>query len=207
MKCNFCLSLVVSIATSIPSGLTVHAQGIASPAKTASGTSLLSASQQRSLKSLGIKIAVPRYVPMGFRVVAVTTEPCRPGSTVDANGVCRFGPEYTVVYGNARNNCFVVSGTGGGIGGPGGRFTRAVNTKLLGRVDVNVGTGNAAPMTAAIANTPQENVWTFPAGTSPFYSVGTMVDNRARSLTTCSQGAYMTPNELIKIVQSLEWLP
>ncbi len=195
MKYTICLSLVVGIASLIPSALPVQAQ-----------SSQLSASQQKSLKSLGIKIAIPRYVPQGFRVVTVKTEPCRAGSSVNANGVCRFRPDYTVVYGNAQNHCFAVNAIGGGIGGPSGRYTRAVNTKLLGKVDVNIDTGSGEPMSDAIANTPQENVWTFPAGKSPFYSVGTMIDNRARSATTCSKEAFMTPNELIKIVQSLDWL-
>jgi hypothetical protein len=197
MKYTLCLSLVVSIATFVPTASSVHAQ---------SGPSLLSASQQKSLKSLGIKIAIPQYVPQGFRVVSVKTEPCRAGSSVNANGVCRFGPNYTVVFGNAENHCFAVDATGGGLGGPDGRYTRKVNTKLLGKVDVNVGTGSGETMTTAIANTPQEHVWTFPAGKSPFYSVGTTIDNRIRSTTTCSKEAFMTPNELIKIVQSLEWV-
>jgi hypothetical protein len=197
MKYTLCLSLVVGIASFIPSALPAHAQN---------GGNLLSASQQRSLKSLGIKIAIPQYVPQGFRVVSVKTEPCRRGDRIDANGVCRFGPDYTVVYGNARNHCFAVSAIGGGLGGPNGRYTREVNSKILGKVDVNVGMGSGERMTAAIANTPNENVWTFPAGKSPFYSVGTTIDNRARAATTCNKAAFMTPNELIKIVQSLEFL-
>ncbi len=197
MKYNICLSLIVSIASLIPSALPADAQ---------SGPSLLSTSQKASLKSLGIKIAIPRYVPQGFRVVTIKTEPCSAGTPVDANGVCRFRPSYAVLYRNAQNHCFAVNAIGGGIGGPSGRYTREVNTKLLGKVDVNVGTGSGEPMTAAIANTPNENVWTFPAGKSPFYSVGTTIDNRTRSTTTCSKEAFMTPNELIKIVQSLEWL-
>jgi len=197
MKYTLCLSLVVGIASFIPSALPAHAQN---------GGNLLSASQQRSLKSLGIKIAIPQYVPQGFRVVSVKTEPCRRGDRIDANGVCRFGPDYTVVYGNARNHCFAVSAIGGGLGGPSGRYTREVNSKILGKVDVNVGMGSGERMTAAIANTPNENVWTFPAGKSPFYSVGTTIDNRARAATTCNKAAFMTPNELIKIVQSLEFL-
>jgi hypothetical protein len=199
MKFTTCLSLLSLLTLTAAVAAPVYSQSNSNP-------SLLSASQQRSLKSLGIKIAIPRYVPQGFRVVTIRTEPCRAGSSVDANGVCRFRPDYTVVFGNAENHCFAVSGTGGGIGGPGGRYTREVNSKILGKVDVNVGTGSGEPMTAAIANTPQDHVWTFPAGKSPFYSVGTTIDNRARSATTCNKAAFMTPNELIKIVQSLEFL-
>ena len=198
MKFTTCLSLLSLLTLTAAVAAPVYSQSNSNP-------SLLSASQQRSLKALGIKIAIPQYVPQGFRVVSVRTEPCRAGSSVDANGVCRFGPQYTVVYGNARNHCFAVNATGGGLGGPSGRYTRDFNSEILGKMDVNVGTGSGEPMTAAIANTPHENVWTSYAGKSPFYSVGTTIDNRARSATTCNKAAFMTPNELIKIAQSLEF--
>lgn len=203
MKYTVCLSLVVSIASLISSTLPAYAQ---------SGHSLLSASQKASLKSLGIKVAIPRYVPQGFRVVAIKTEPCRAGEQADANGVCRFRPNYAVLYRNAQNQCFVVDAIGGGIGGPNGRYTRAVNTKTLGMVDVNIDISNGAtsePITSAIASTPQKRLWSFPAGNSPFYAVATLEGkaNRISSMITCSTEAHMTPNEFTKIVRSLDWLP
>lgn len=212
LKYTICLSLVASIASFIPSALSVDAQTNQSQARTASGHSLLSTSQKESLKSLGIKIAIPRYVPQGFRVVTIKTEPCRASERADANGVCRFRPSYAVLYRNAQNHCFVVDAIGGGIGGPDGRYTRAVNTKILGMVDVNIDTSNGAmsePITTAIANTPQKRLWTFPAGKAPFYAVGTLEGkaNRISSTITCSTEAHMTPNEFTKIVQSLDWLP
>lgn len=200
MKNAICLSLAVSLTSLITSALPAHAQ---------TGHNLLSTSQKASLKSLGIQIAIPKYVPQGFRVTAIRTEPCRAGDRRDANGVCRFGPEYTVLYRNSQNHCFVVNAVGGGIGGPSGQYTRAVNTRLLGSVDVNVGRGMGEPITEAIANTPQALLWTFPAGNSPFYQVATRQGrgDRIESTATCSTRAFMTPNELTKIVQSLDWLP
>ena len=176
------------------------------------GHSLITPSLQKSLKSLGIKIAIPQYVPKGFRVATIKTEPCPAGTPVNANGVCRFRPSYAVLYRNAQNHCFAVNAIGGGIGGPNGRYTRAVNTKILGMVDVNVDTSNGAAsqsITTAIANTPQKHLWTFPAGNSPYYQV-TTIEGKANwisSTITCSTRAYMTPKEFTKIVQSLEWLP
>ncbi|WP_434686509.1 hypothetical protein [Pseudanabaena minima] len=200
MKNAICLSLAVSLTSLLPAAFPAHAQ---------SGHNLLSASQKASLKSLGIKVAIPKYVPQGFRVAAIRTEPCRAGDQRDANGVCRFGPDYTVLYRNSQNHCFVVRATGGGIGGPSGQYTRAVDTNLLGKVDVNVGIGMGEPITEAIANTPQANLWTFPAGNSPFYAVATRQGrgDQIDSTATCSTRAHMTPNKFIKIVQSLEWLP
>jgi hypothetical protein len=180
------------------------------PSVTANGHRLINSSFSGELKSLGIKIALPQYVPKGFWAAAVRTEPCRPGDKVDANGVCRFGPEYTVIYRNPQNHCFAVNAVGGGVGGPGGRYTRTINTQLLGKVEVNINRGMGEPMTEAIANNPQENVWSSPAGQSPFYSVRTLdskAANRINAAIICSDTAYMTPNEFIKIVQSLESLP
>ncbi|MFM7601321.1 MAG: hypothetical protein ACKO7R_09010 [Pseudanabaena sp.] len=74
-------------------------------------------------------------------------------------------------------------------------------------MDVNIGIdkdgGEPKPITSAIANTPQKKLWIFPAGNSPFYAMSTVDD----WVDTCSARAYMTPNEFIKIVQSLDWLP
>jgi hypothetical protein len=192
--------------------LPAYAQTNQSQARTTSGHSLLSTSQKESLKSLGIKIAIPRYVPQGFRVVAIKTEPCRAGERADANGVCRFRPSYAVLYRNAQNHCFAVDAIGGGVGGPSGRYTYETTTKLFGKVDVNIGvsrTGTSEPITSAIANTPQKLLWTFPAGNSPFYAVATLEGkaNRISSTITCSTEAHLDLNEFAKIVRSLDWLP
>ncbi len=211
MKYTACLSLLLTIANLIRSGLPAYAQSSQSQARTVSGHSLLSASQKKSLKALGIRIAIPQYVPQGFRVVTIKTEPCPVGASVDTNGVCRFRPSYVVLYRNAQNHCFAVNAIGGGIGGPDGRYNRAINTKILGRVDVNIDISRGAasePITEAIAKTPQKYLWNFPAGKSPFYQVAT-IEGKANWISptiTYSTEAHMTPNEFIKIVQSLDWL-
>ncbi len=213
MKYVVCLSLVLSIASVIPSVLPASAQSNQTQAnKSTNGHSLIDPALKKFLKSINIKIAIPQYVPKGFRVAKVKTEPCPDNVPVDAKGVCRFRPSYAVLYRNAQNQCFAVSAIGGGIGGPDGRYTRRVNTKILGMVDINVDTATDAPsepMTEAIANTPQKHLWTFPAGDSPYYQVSTIEgkDNWISSTIPCSSRAYMTPKEFTKIVQSLEWLP
>jgi hypothetical protein len=178
------------------------------PSAKANGHSLLSASDQETLKSLGIKIAIPQYVPQGFRVETIVAKPC----TKADKKFCRGEPSYTVVYGNPQNHCFAVDAVSGGVGGPGsGRYNRAVDTKLLGKVDVAVDLGSRDPIqgsiTEEIANVPQKNIQTLAGSEPPFYGVTTMIDNRVKSTTTCGTEAFMTPNEFIKIVQSLEFLP
>jgi hypothetical protein len=167
------------------------------PLVTASGHSLLSASNQESLKSLGMKVAIPQYVPQGFQTADIKTKPC----TASDKKFCRSDPQYEVKYRNGENHCFSVSAVSGGVGGPdGGRYNRAIDTKLFGKVNVAVDMRNRdrimEPMTEDIANTPQKDISILPAGNSPFYLVN-----------TCSEAAFMTPNEFIKIVQSLEFLP
>jgi hypothetical protein len=172
----------------------------------------LTPKQQEYLHSLGIKIAVPSYIPNGFRVSDVQITPCPANAKKNANGVCRFGPSYTIIYRNPHNNCFEVNAIGGGIGGPDGKYSRKVNSKILGEVDLNISNSSGVssqPISEAIGKLPQANIWTFPAGTSPFYQVATIEGKAFRDgkSTFCSDRAYMTPDELTKIVQSLDWLP
>lgn len=169
--------------------------------------------QQRSiLKSLGIKIAVPTYIPKGFRVSDVLTSPCPAQMRRGIDGVCRFGPNYTIVYRNSQNNCFEVNAIGGGIGGPDGKYSRKIISKILGEVDLNIDVARdrpSQPISKVIGKSSQNNIWTFPAGKSPFYQVATLEGKKIRDGKSilCSSQAFMTPDELTKIVQSLDWLP
>ena len=202
MKSTTCLSLLSLLSLTASLAAPVHAQS--------NNGHAIDSSFRRSLKSLGIEIALPKYVPQGFLVGTIKTKPCRAGASVEANGVCRFGPDYTVLYHNPqKNQCFAVEATGGGLGGPGYRYVRPVRTKLLGKVDVMIGNGNERPITAAIADTPQQ-LRTDYAGKSPFYAMRTIDSEavkRISSRITCNDTAFMTPNEFIKVVQSLEFLP
>jgi hypothetical protein len=171
----------------------------------------LNAKQIALLKSLGIAIAVPRYIPKGFQVSDVQVTPCPANAPRNANGVCRFEPSYMIVYRNSQNNCFAVNAIGGGIGGPDGKYSRKVDSKILGEVDLNIDISRGSrsqPISDAMGKLPQANMWTFPAGKSPFYQVATLEGKRRLhdKPTFCSYKAHMTPNELTKIVQSLDWL-
>jgi len=177
--------------------------------------------QKASLKSLGIEIAVPRYIPRGFRVSDVMIRPCRVNAKRNANGACRFDPSYTIVYRDFDNNCFAVGGIGGGIGGPMGKYFRKINTKILGEVEMGIGIFTPPqppqPISEAMDKLPQINIWTWPTPATiegvagkegPFYQVATIegVARREGKDIFCSSRAYMTPNELTKIIQSLSWL-
>lgn len=174
-------------------------------------TNGLNERQIATLKSLGIAIAVPSYIPKGFHVSDVQITPCPADAKKDTNGVCRFEPSYTIVYRNLKNNCFEVNAIGGGIGGPDGKYSRKVNSQILGEIDLNIDVSrgqSSQPISESLGKSPQANMWTFPAGNSPYYQVATIEGKRFQNdkSTFCSYKAYMTPDELTKIVQSLEWL-
>lgn len=189
------MSALVPIATLMLAGV-----NDAAPVAT---LGLLTTAQSRSLQSLGIKIAVPSYVPQGFTVANVKTEPCLAQSPRTANGVCRFGPTYHILYRNPQRTCFEISAIGGGLGGPDPEFVLPVETKLLGSTTLGFGKvpGDGKQPSAKQLTLPQSQIWSWPAGNSPYYQIAT-VENRAG----CGKNLSLTPLEVKKILQSLTWL-
>jgi hypothetical protein len=186
------------------------------PPATAAQAPTLSTQDQTKLKALGIKIAVPTYVPPGYTVRKVEVTPCPAGSPRSPKGTCRsggFGPKYSIAYRNAvaKDSCFfAVEAMGGGAGGPGGEFrTQPISTRLLGNVALMFGAPNSNSNkvpSAAQLNSPQPGLqsdWTSEAGgnSGPLYRV---IGHDLKPAPEC--GNTITPNELIKIMQSLTWL-
>ncbi|MFM7886492.1 MAG: hypothetical protein ACKPCM_07350, partial [Pseudanabaena sp.] len=131
-------NLLRSLILLIPFGAVALVAPFASANPNQSNASGLNNQQKLLLKSLGIAIALPSYVPKGFRVADVQVTPCPANAPQNAKGVCRSGPSYTIVYHNWQNNCFEVNAIGGGIGGPDGKYSRKVNSAILGEVDLNI---------------------------------------------------------------------
>lgn len=107
----------------------------------------LTENQIQRLKSLDRKIAVPAYVPPGFKVTDVQIESCG-----DQGSSCRFGPSYAIVYRGENNSCFAIEATGGGVGGPVLEFELPINSPTFGksqlyygRFDRGMTTGNDSP--------------------------------------------------------------
>jgi hypothetical protein len=89
----------------------------------------LSDRQTNQLKSLGVKVAIPSYIPAGFQVASVQVKPC-------PSGVRRFCPDYAIIYRNPNNSCFAIESTGGGIGDmPSADLEQSypVNNSILGK--------------------------------------------------------------------------
>jgi hypothetical protein len=183
-------------------------------AQTSASTNLPKFAQGK-LQALGIPIAVPNYLPSGYRFLSVVTEPCRPDSNVNANGVCRFGPSYSIVYINANRSCFVVEATGGGVGGPSAEYVHSFTAPLFqqsvqasisfGRRDKYGGIPKKA--TAADLSKTYDVVYGEWLGTSPFYRVSSFYP---RSVSACNSQnnryGSLTPLEAQRVTQSLRWL-
>ncbi len=168
----------------------------------------LTEAQAQTLKKVGIAIAMPRYIPAGFKVANVATEPCPATAKKDAKGICTGKSSYQVLYRNAEKTCFAVYGTyTRGIGGGAGDFAFPVETALLGKTEIGFGSGrsvNDQPASPQQLKTPQPNLNSFPMyqpGTSNIYGIR-MVEKG----TGCGSNRSITPLEMEKILKSLSWL-
>jgi hypothetical protein len=150
--------------------------------------------QHAALNALGIKVAVPGYIPKGFRVVDVTTCPSK--TTND----CRSGPTYDIVFRSPAGTCFVVGGVSGGIGDINLEQTVTVKSKLFG--PIKMGLNNSRYPKRSDANIdPIFTEWlTQSLRSGPSYKFYSDKEEPAG----CN--GKVPFNEAVKIVESLKWL-
>ncbi|MCU0545563.1 MAG: hypothetical protein MUE44_25900 [Oscillatoriaceae cyanobacterium Prado104] len=153
----------------------------------------LSQTQINQLKSLGVKIAIPSYIPAGFQVASVQVKPC-------PSGIRRFCPDYAIIYRNSNNSCFAIESTGGGIGDmPSDNLEQSypVNNPILGK--------------SALLNYRKNSRFSGPIltgswmGKGPFYrftGAGSRLVNA--ELSNCSD---ISPQEAVRVWESLRYLP
>jgi len=150
--------------------------------------------QYAALNSSGIKVAVPGYIPKGFRIVDVTLCPSK--RTND----CRPGPTFDIVFRSPAGTCFVVGGVSGGIGDGNLEQTVTVYSKLFG--PVKMGLNNSRYPKRSDANIdPIFTEWlTQSLRSGPFYHFYSGEPYPAGCTTK------VPLNEAVKIVESLKWL-
>jgi hypothetical protein len=164
------------------------------PATTISQLPGLTKAQYAALNSSGIKVAVPGYIPKGFRVVDVTTCPSK--RTND----CRSGPTYNIVFRSPEGSCFVIEGVSGGIGDGNLEQTVTAKSKLFG--PIKIGLNNSRYPKRSDANIdPIYTEWlTQSLRSGPFYQFYSDKEEP----TGCTSKVPF--NEAVKIVESLKWL-
>lgn len=182
-----------SLGTAIAIGLGL---GCSAPAAS------LTPSQQQQLKSLGIPIALPSQVPTGFQVHKVMVNPCPAGASRTAQGTCRFGPDYEIIYRNPQGACFSMTAVGGGIGGVNQAFGYQVEVPLF-REQVMLWFGETGvdyqSPTAQQRQQPQAQLRSDWAGQGPFYSLRSTQND-----PQCQQS--ISPNQAEAILRSLQFL-
>jgi hypothetical protein len=151
-------------------------------------------SQLAALNALGIKVAVPGYIPKGFRVVDVTTCPSQRTNN------CRSGPTYDIVFRSPAGTCFVIEGVSGGIGDGNLEKTVTVKSKLFG--PIKIGLNNSRYPKRSDANIdPIFTEWlTQSLRSGPFYKFYSDKEEPAG----CT--GKVPFKEAVMIVESLKWL-
>lgn len=154
----------------------------------------LTAQQAASLDGLGIRVAVPTYVPPGFVLEEVKTTPCSARARRSASGTCSGGPDYFVRY-HKGSAWYAMEGTGGGIGETSLTYKTPVATKAFGKVDLRFGPGpdgiGLAPSSAQL-HAVQNELYCDWLGSGPYYHL---------------IGERISPDVMTKVLASVEWLP
>jgi hypothetical protein len=152
----------------------------------------LSPQQLAALQSVGLKIALPAYIPEGFSLDKVRV-------TADRNA--RFGGlDYFVIYrGSDRDSnqdlCFAIEATSGGIGDiPAGEKSFPVNSTVFGQTSLEYGSFGSSNPPSFLSG------WMGPES-GPFYRfVGAGVDS---DIARCNN---ISPDEAVRVLESLQYL-
>jgi hypothetical protein len=190
--------IIITIITAI---LAVSIQSVTTAERPIQGQLLanaqLSEKQTNQLKSLGIKVAIPSYIPTGFEVASVLIKPC-------PSGVRRFCPDYAIIYRNSNNSCFAINSTGGGIGDlPSADLEQKypVNNPILGKSVVLKYRKSPVPSGPTLTGS-----W---MGQGPFYrflGAGSRLffGTVPPELSNCKD---ISPQEAVRVSESLRYLP
>jgi hypothetical protein len=191
-------SLAVLVLTSIGALLMTFQTAQISHAQSTTGKTQLSPDAQlnpdqlRLLRALGLKIAVPTYVPPGFKLEKVQAE-------VERN--TRFGGVgYTLFYrrydaNSSKDFCFAIEATNGGIGDlPEGSRSYPINSPVFGKTTLEYGKYGQASNPTFLSNWLGET-------NGPFYHfVGAEV---IPGLVRCSN---VSVQEAVRVTESLRYV-
>lgn len=150
--------------------------------------------QLQILKSVGIKIAVPTYIPSGFKIERVS-------NTSDANY-----KGYTVIYRRTNNSCFSIEATTGGIGDePDLEHTLLYNSVLFGKGSLNYGKYTDVDLRKQSPLPEMTTRWMEPKNFQAFYRFnGANWFSGQKNKPKCNKD--ISPTEAVKIINSLQYL-
>lgn len=148
----------------------------------------LTSAQIQKLNLLGLRIAVPTYLPTGFRASSVEIKPGRaPGR-----------PGYTISYRGSDNTCFAINSGRGRLGSPSmeGFQTFPINALFPGRGTMYYGrsVNSSQDSSPSLFSSPieaRDGRW------YAFQGAG------SRELSGCKN---ISPQEAVRVIESLQYL-
>ncbi|WP_017719151.1 hypothetical protein [Kamptonema formosum] len=151
----------------------------------------LSPAQVQLLQSLGLRIAVPTYIPPGFEIKIVRAE-ILPGSAGGA-------PRYIIFYRDSNNSCFAIEAIGGGGRNPELESSLPVSSRFFGS-SYKLNYGKSAK--AANSRSYMFSDWMEKDGN--FYRNACTSEGvpPASSKSACKN---ISPEEAVRVTESLEY--
>ena len=149
----------------------------------------LSAQQVGALGALGVRVALPTYVPAGYSLEEVRITPCEYHVSRRS---CSSGPDYIVRYHNG-DAWFSFEETTGDLGGTSLTYKTFVKTKIFGTVPLRFGSGGdgiGLTPSASDLQAVQREVYCDWLGAGPYYHL---------------IGERIAPAVMVKILASVDW--
>ncbi|HEY9813974.1 MAG TPA: hypothetical protein V6D31_10650 [Candidatus Sericytochromatia bacterium] len=157
-------------------------------------TARFSPKQIQILKSVGMKIAVPTYIPLGFKIESLS------------NNSDKYYKGYTVIYKRNDNSCFSIEAITGGIGGePDLEHTLPYNSPLFGKGTLNYGKYTDIYLRKQFPLSQMTTGWMEPKNFQAFYRFnGANWYSSDKAKPKCNKD--IPPTEAVKIINSLQYL-
>ncbi|HEY9692765.1 MAG TPA: hypothetical protein V6D15_11195 [Oculatellaceae cyanobacterium] len=198
------LLTIVSLAfASVPNMATAsaklnHSDQVNTPSdsrnKIQQSTARFSPKQIQILKSVGMKIAVPTYIPSGFKIERLS------------NNSDQYYKGYTVTYRRKDNSCFSIEAITGGIGDePDLQHTLPYNSPLFGKGRLNYGKYSDIDLRKQSPLSEMTTGWMEPKNFQAFYRFnGANWYSSDKAKPKCNKD--ISPTEAVKVINSLQYL-
>jgi len=188
------IALALGCSSAVAINAAIHQSVVA---QQTTRTAQLSSSQRARLKSLGVKIPVPRYVPAGFSIDSVRTERRGSGGSKSL--------EYAILYRLSKPQplCFTIEATNAGIGDPPELASKLpMNSRIFGNgYSLNYGKYTDPDLRKQF---PEPDLYTdWLEGNGMFYRlIGAAQTRETYKTRDCKD---ISPREAVRIAESLQY--